>query len=80
MCAKYGRSRMSNAYTISPADFVGCPANIVQLTTFFLKKKAIFVQLLYVGCQLVGLQVGIWIAVLKLNIYIYVSIKIFIII
>ena len=26
MCAKYGRSRMNDAHTISPADFVGLPA------------------------------------------------------
>ena len=46
MCAKYGRSRMNDACTISLANFVGLPAKVVQLTTFFLKKKAIFVQLL----------------------------------
>ena len=28
MCAKYGRSRMNDAHTISPADFVGLPAKM----------------------------------------------------
>ena len=43
MCAKYGRSRMNDVHTICPADFVGLPAKIVRSTTFFSKKKAIFV-------------------------------------
>ena len=43
MCAKYGRSRMNNARTIGPADPVGRPAKVVRLTTFFSKKKVIFV-------------------------------------
>ena len=42
MCAKYGRSRMNDACTISPANSVGCLAKVVWLTTFFLKKKVIF--------------------------------------
>ena len=46
MCAKYGRSRISDAHTISPANFVGLPAKVVQAIAFFLKKKLIFVQLL----------------------------------
>ena len=45
MCAKYGRSRMNDAHTISPADSVGRPAKVGRLTKFFLKKKAIFVRL-----------------------------------
>ena len=49
MCAKYGRSRVNDACTISLADFVGLPAKVIWLTTFFLKKKVIFVWLL---CQL----------------------------
>ena len=48
MCAKYGRSRMNDACSVCPADFVSLPAKVVWLTTFFLKKKAIFVRLL---CQ-----------------------------
>ena len=43
MCAKYGRSRMNSVCTISPVNLVGLPAKIVWLTTFFLKKKSIFV-------------------------------------
>ena len=43
MCAKYGRSRMNDAHTICPTDFVSLPAKIVWPTTFFLKKKVIFV-------------------------------------
>ena len=45
MCAKYGRCRMNDACTISPADFVSLPAKVVWPTAFFLKKKLIFVQL-----------------------------------
>ena len=47
LIAKYGGPRMNDACTISPANFVSLPAKIVQLTTFFLKKKAIFVWLLH---------------------------------
>ena len=43
MCAKYGRSRMNDVHTIGLADFVGCPAKVGWSTTFFSKKKAIFV-------------------------------------
>ena len=43
LIAKYGGSRMNDVHTISPADFVGLPAKVVWLSTFFLKKKAIFV-------------------------------------
>ena len=43
MCAKYGRSRMNDACTISPADFAGLPAKVAWLTAFFLKRKSIFV-------------------------------------
>ena len=46
MCAKYGRSRMNNAHTISPTDSVGRPAKVVWSTVLFSKKKMIFVQLL----------------------------------
>ena len=52
MCAKYGRSRMNDACTVCQADFVGLPAKVVQLTTFFSKKKAI----------LYGFCVGHWLA------------------
>ena len=45
MCAKYGRSRMNDACTVCPA-FVGLPAKVVRPTTFFSKKKVIFVWLL----------------------------------
>ena len=46
LIAKYGGSRMNDVHTISPADFVSRPAKIIRLTTFFSKKKAIFVRLL----------------------------------
>ena len=42
LIVKYGGSRMNDAHTISPANFVGLPAKIIWLTTFFLKKKATF--------------------------------------
>ena len=43
LIAKYGGSRMNDACTISLADFVGLPAKVIWPTTFFLKKKSIFV-------------------------------------
>ena len=43
MCAKYGRSRMNDARTIGLADSVSHPAKVVWSTTFFSKKKVIFV-------------------------------------
>ena len=43
LIAKYGGSRMNDACTISLADFVSLPAKVIWLTTFFSKKKAIFV-------------------------------------
>ena len=46
LVAKYGGSGMNDACTISLASFVSLPAKIVWPTTFFLKKKAIFVCLL----------------------------------
>ena len=55
MCAKYGRSRMNDACTVCPADFVSLPAKVVWLTAFFSKKKTIFVQLL---CQPPASQPG----------------------
>ena len=35
MCAKYGRSRMNDAHTISPTDSVGHPAKVVRSTALF---------------------------------------------
>ena len=46
--AKYDSSTMSNVHINYPANIVGLPAKVVQLTTFFFKKKLIFVWLL---CQ-----------------------------
>ena len=46
MCAKYYSSSKSDAHTVCPADSVSLPAKVVWLTTFFLKKEVIFVQLL----------------------------------
>ena len=46
MCAKYGRSRMNDVHTVSLANFVSLPAKVIWPTTFFLKKKVIFVWLL----------------------------------
>ena len=45
MRAKYGRSRMNDAHTISLTDSVGRPAKVVWSTALFLKKKTIFVLL-----------------------------------
>ena len=47
-CAKYYSSRMNNAHTIYPANIVSLPAKVICLTTFYLKKKMIFIWLL---CQ-----------------------------
>ena len=44
LIAKYGGSRINDVHTISLANFVGLPAKVVWLTTFFLKKKVIFVR------------------------------------
>ena len=55
LIAKYGGSMTNDACTISPADFVSLPAKVVQLTTFFSKKKVIFVQPL---CWLLAGQPG----------------------
>ena len=46
MCAKYGRSRMNDAHTVCPANFVSLLAKVIWPTTFFSKKKVIFVWLL----------------------------------
>ena len=46
MCAKYGRSRMNDAHTISLANLVSCPAKVVRSTAFFLDSESIFVRLL----------------------------------
>ena len=51
ICAKYDGSRMNDVDTVCLADVVGLPAKDMWLTTFFLKKKAIFVWLL---CQLLA--------------------------
>ena len=42
MCAKYGRSRMNDAHTISPTDSVSRTAKVVWSTALFSKKKTIF--------------------------------------
>ena len=55
MCAKYDRSRMNDACTVCPADFVGLPAKVIWPTSFFSKKKMIFVWLL---CQPLAGQPG----------------------
>ena len=44
--AKYDSSIMNDVHTNYPANIVGLPAKVVQPTTFFLKKKVIFVWLL----------------------------------
>ena len=52
LIAKYGGSRINEAHTVCPADFVGLPAKVIWPTTFFLKKESDFLLLL---CQsLVG--------------------------
>ena len=48
MCAKYGRSRMNDVYTVCLADFVSLPAKVIWPTTFFSNSELIFVSLL---CQ-----------------------------
>ena len=45
-CAKYYSSSMNNACTACPADIVGLPAKVIWPTTFFLKKKMIFIRIL----------------------------------
>ena len=55
ICAKYHSSNVNNVHTTCPANIVGLPAKVVWLTTFFLKKKMIFVWLL---CWLPASQPG----------------------
>ena len=45
---KYHSSNMNDVHTMSLTDIVGCPANVIWLTTFFLDSKHLFVWLL---CQ-----------------------------
>ena len=45
-CAKYYSSNMNDVCTVYLANIVGLPAKVLWLTTFFLKKKTIFVWLL----------------------------------
>ena len=56
MCAKYYNCNMNDAHTICPGDIVSHPAKVIWPTTFFLKKKSIFVWLL---CQPSAVQLGI---------------------
>ena len=39
MCAKYGRSRMNDAHTISPTDSVGRPAKVVTVDSIIIEKE-----------------------------------------
>ena len=39
MCAKYGRSRMNNAHTISLTNSVGHPAKVIQSDSIIFKKE-----------------------------------------
>ena len=41
--AKYDSSIMNDMHTNYPANIVSLPAKVIWLTTFFLKKKMIFV-------------------------------------
>ena len=45
--AKYHSSNMNDVCTMSPTNIVSCPAKVVQLTTFFLNSKCLFVRLLF---------------------------------
>ena len=46
ICAKYGRSSMNDAHTISLTNFVGLPAKIIWPLAFFSDSESIFVRLL----------------------------------
>ena len=46
MGAKYYDSSMNDAHTIYLANIVGHPEKVIWPTTFFLKKKMIFIWLL----------------------------------
>ena len=43
MCAKYGRSRMNDAPTISPSNSVGLPTKVVWPIALFSDSESIFV-------------------------------------
>ena len=46
LCAKYYSFSMNDVHTTCPADIVSPPEKVIWPTTFFLKKKTIFVWLL----------------------------------
>ena len=46
ICAKYGISRMNDAHTVCPADFVSLPAKVVWPIAFLSNSESFFVQLL----------------------------------
>ena len=58
MCAKYGRSRMSDAHTISPTDLVSHPVKVVWSTAFFLDSESQFLYDFCVGHWPVDLGVS----------------------
>ena len=41
--AKYHSSNMNDVCAMSLTDIVGCPTNVIWLTTFFLNSKRLFV-------------------------------------
>ena len=55
MYAKYGRSRMNDAYTVCSANFVGLPAKVIQPIALFSNSESIFIRLL---CQPLASQPG----------------------
>ena len=55
MGAKYHNSSMNDACTICLVDNVGLPTKVVRPTTFFSKKKSIFIWLL---CWLSASRLG----------------------
>ena len=54
ICAKYGRSRVNDAHTINPANFVSLPAKVVWPTTLFSNSESIFFNFC-VGSQLANI-------------------------
>ena len=42
MCAKYGRSGMNDAHTISPADPVSHPAKVIRSDHILFEKESVF--------------------------------------
>ena len=75
MCAKYGRSRMNDAHTISLADSVGLPTKVTWPIALFSDSESILYDFC-VGHWPVGLGLSTWIVAFILVQLQYLLIKV----